>query len=57
MAHGERESYIEHRRGAEYWSRRPGPTSMNKNSKKITHKIERARERQTVHRMSAGQEA
>ena len=38
--------------GYEYWSRRPGPTSPCKESKQITHGIERAREHLLLYGMN-----
>lgn len=35
--------------GYEYWSRRPGPRDPGKENKKITHKIERQKERELIH--------
>ena len=39
----------------EYWSRRPTPyTRPGKESKILTHKIERAKERQLLHELRMG---
>jgi len=36
--------------GYEYWTRRPGPITPGRISKKITSSIERARERELLHK-------
>ena len=40
--------------GYEYWGRRPGCYDVGKESKRLTHSIERARERQLLFAVGAG---
>jgi hypothetical protein len=43
------------RTGLEYWGHRPGPREPSKQTKRLTHKIERAEKRRIVRKMMKGQ--
>jgi hypothetical protein len=41
-------------RGYEYWAKRPGPLKPGRITKKITHSIERARNRMLIENIKGG---